>query len=69
MRAAAVRYGPVVALTLLGAALRFPTVDRQSFWLDELVTVSLVRKSFGGMVHAIPHSEATPYFSFLARSA
>ena len=45
--------------------LRFATLDRQSFWLDELVTVSLVRKSFGGMVHAIPHSEATPYLYYL----
>src|SRR5262245_6021669 len=32
----------VVALTALGALLRFPTIDRQSFWLDELVTVSLL---------------------------
>jgi mannosyltransferase len=45
--------------------LRFATLDRQSFWLDELVTVSLVRKSFGDMVHAIPHSEATPYLYYL----
>jgi hypothetical protein len=45
--------------------LRFATLDRQSFWLDELVTVSLVRKSFGAMVHAIPHSEATPYLYYI----
>jgi mannosyltransferase len=45
--------------------LRFATLDRQSFWLDELVTVSLVRKSFGDMVHAIPHSEATPYLYYI----
>ena len=45
--------------------LRFATLDRQSFWLDELVTVSLVRKSFGDMVHAIPHSEATPYLYYV----
>ena len=45
--------------------LRFATLDRQSFWLDELVTVSLVRKSFGAMVHAIPHSEATPYLYYV----
>jgi mannosyltransferase len=45
--------------------LRFATLDRQSFWLDELVTVSLMRKSFGDMVHAIPHSEATPYLYYV----
>jgi mannosyltransferase len=45
--------------------LRFATLDRQSFWLDELVTVSLVRKSFGDMLHAIPHSEATPYLYYV----
>lgn len=55
----------VAALTALAGVLRFATLDRQSFWLDELVTVSLVRKSFGGMVHAIPHSEATPYVYYL----
>jgi mannosyltransferase len=45
--------------------LRFATLDRQSFWLDELVTASLVRRSFGDMVHAIPHSEATPYLYYV----
>jgi hypothetical protein len=25
----------VVGLTVLGASLRFSTLDRQSFWLDE----------------------------------
>jgi mannosyltransferase len=45
--------------------LRFGSLDRQSFWLDELVTVPLVRKSFGDMVHAIPHSEATPYLYYV----
>jgi mannosyltransferase len=55
----------VAALTALAAALRFGTLDRQSFWVDELVTVSLVRRSFGGMVRAIPHSEATPYLYYV----
>ena len=55
----------VAALTVAGAALRFATLDRQSFWLDELVTVSLMRRSFGDMVHAIPHSEATPYLYYV----
>jgi uncharacterized membrane protein len=55
----------VAALTALAAALRFGTLDRQSFWLDELVTVSLVRRGFGAMVRAIPHSEATPYLYYV----
>jgi mannosyltransferase len=52
-------------LSALGGVLRFATLDRQSFWLDELVTVSLVRRNFGDMVHAIPHSEATPYLYYV----
>jgi mannosyltransferase len=55
----------VVALTVLAAALRFATLDRQSFWVDELVTVSLVRRTFGDMLRTIPHSEATPYLYYI----
>jgi mannosyltransferase len=55
----------VLALTALGAVLRFATLDRQSFWLDELVTVSLLRLDFGSMVAAIPESEATPYLYYV----
>ena len=55
------RWLPVVALTVLGAALRFPTLDRQSFWLDELVTVSLLDRGLGDVLHEIPRTEATPY--------
>ena len=54
MRAAAVRYGPVLALTLLGAVLRFPTLDRQSFWLDELVTASLLDRGLGDVAPRDP---------------
>lgn len=55
----------VSALTALGATLRFATLDRQSFWLDELVTVSLLHRSFGDMLAAIPGSEATPYLYYV----
>src|SRR6188472_2328043 len=65
MRAAAVRFGPVVALTLLGAVLRFPTLDRQSFWLDELVTASLLDRSLGDVLGEIPRTEATPYLYYV----
>ncbi len=53
------------ALTAIGAALRLATLDRQSFWLDELVTVSLLHESFGDMLGAIPESEATPYLYYV----
>jgi mannosyltransferase len=65
MRAAAVRYWPVLALTLLGAVLRFPTLDRQSFWLDELVTTSLLDRSLGDVLREIPRTEATPYLYYV----
>jgi mannosyltransferase len=61
MRAAAVRYGPVLGLTLLGALLRFPTLDGQSFWLDELVTASLLDRGLGDVLREVPRSEASPY--------
>ncbi len=65
MRAAAWKYGPVVALTLLGALLRFPTLDRQSYWLDELVTASLLDRGLGDVLHEIPRTEATPYVYYV----
>src|SRR3954453_11601694 len=50
----------VAGLTALGAALRFSTLAVQSYWLDEAVTVVLVRKSLGGGLSTIPNSESTP---------
>ena len=47
-------------MTVLGAAVRFGTLGVQSFWVDEGVTVHLVRMGFGDMLSAIPHSESTP---------
>jgi hypothetical protein len=52
-------------LTAIGAALRFATLDRQSFWLDELVTVSLLDRGFGDMLAEIRASEATPYLYYV----
>jgi mannosyltransferase len=51
---------PLVPIVGLAAALRFTELDARGFWRDEAVTVALVRKSFGGMLSAIPHSEGTP---------
>ena len=47
-------------LTVVGALLRFPTLDAKSFWEDEAITVFLVRRGFGSMLSAIPDSESTP---------
>jgi mannosyltransferase len=49
-----------LALVLLAAVLRLPTLSQQSFWLDEAYTVRLVRSSLGAMLRALPHSESTP---------
>jgi mannosyltransferase len=50
----------LIALTLAGAALRFATLDLQSFWYDEAVSVGLVRHDLFGMLDRIPGSESTP---------
>lgn len=52
---------PLIGLTLLGAALRFATLDLQSFDFDEAITVGRVLGgSFGHMLDVIPASESTP---------
>lgn len=51
---------PLVALTALGAALRFATLGAQSYWNDEAVTAKLLHQGFAEMVRAIPGSESTP---------
>ena len=50
----------LAALVAVAALLRFPTLDAKSFWVDEAVTVRLVRQDFGDMLSSIPHSESTP---------
>lgn len=50
----------VAALTALGALLRFPTLDVQSFWLDEATTVRLVGFDLGGLLSAVAREEVTP---------
>jgi mannosyltransferase len=56
---------PVAALTALGAALRLPTLDRQSLWLDELVTASLLDRGLGDVLAEIPRTEATPFVYYV----
>jgi mannosyltransferase len=58
MRARSVQ--ALAGLTVLAAILRFSTLDVQSFWFDEAVTVGLVKSSFGHMLSSIGGSESTP---------
>jgi len=51
---------PVVALTVLAAALRFYGLGHQGFWYDEGSTALLVRFSPGQMLGLIRQSESTP---------
>jgi uncharacterized membrane protein len=51
----------VAALTAAGAALRFSTLDLQSFWHDEAVTVGrILDPSLFTTLDHVPGSEATP---------
>jgi hypothetical protein len=50
----------ILALTFLGAVLRFATLDVQSIWLDESATIHLVDRGFGGMLSHLSSSESTP---------
>jgi len=48
------------ALVALGAALRLPTLEAQSLWLDEAFTASLMDLPFGAMLERIRLTESTP---------
>lgn len=48
------------ALVAVGAALRFATLDAQSFWQDEAATIDLLRDGFADMLRRLPESESTP---------
>jgi mannosyltransferase len=51
----------LVAVVVLGAALRFARLGHQSFEYDEIVTLQHVHQSFGGMLSSFPDfSESTP---------
>src|SRR3954447_26884142 len=55
----------LVAITVAGAALRFSTLDLQSFAHDEAGTVVLTRLGLGHMLDAIPDRETTPPLYFV----
>jgi hypothetical protein len=52
---------PLAALTLLAAALRFATLDLQSFWYDEAFTpVHVLHPSLVATLHGVVKTENTP---------
>lgn len=57
---------PLAALTLLAAALRFSTLDLQSFWYDEAFTpVHVLHASLASTLGAVVHHENTPPLWYL----
>ena len=51
----------MAGIVILGAGLRFATLDLQSYRYDEAVTVvRVLHPSFFDTVSAVPHSESTP---------
>lgn len=53
-------WAPLAAIVLLGAALRFATLGRQSLWFDEAATWQLTQLPFGEMLSALPDGESNP---------
>jgi mannosyltransferase len=56
---------PLLAIVLMAAAIRFATLDVQSFSDDELFTVWLVHMPFSDMVSTVPNTEATPHLFYV----
>ena len=52
---------PLLAITLLGFALRVLWLDRQSLWYDELFTVWASRLSLSALLDAVAADSQTPY--------
>jgi 4-amino-4-deoxy-L-arabinose transferase-like glycosyltransferase len=55
----------LAGITLAGALLRFVTLDVQSYWLDEVATVNILRNGFGDMLSAVSSGESTPHLYYI----
>jgi uncharacterized membrane protein len=55
----------LAGITLAGALLRFTTLDVQSYWLDEVATVNVLRHGFGDMLSAVSAGESTPHLYYI----
>src|SRR5215210_5873106 len=56
----------VAAITLAAASLRFPALSVQSLWLDEAVSVQLVRGDFGTLVESLRFEASPPLYYVIA---
>ena len=52
-------------LVVVAAAIRFITIDNQSFWMDEALTAYEAHLPFGAMVNTVLHVETTPPLYFV----
>jgi len=65
-RSRAAPWWPLLALTLLAAALRLSTLDLQSFWYDEAFTpVHVLHPSLWATLRSVVHTENTPPLWYL----
>jgi mannosyltransferase len=55
----------LVALTAAAAAIRFSTLDLQSYWYNEAATVALAKADFGHMLKLIRDQEGNPPLYYL----
>ncbi len=55
----------LVLVCVVGAVLRFATLDVQSLWYDEAVTAQLMALDLSGLLNAIPDSESSPPLYYL----
>ena len=56
---------PLIALVVLAAALRFPTLGLQSLWADEAFTAEIAGASFGDVLDRVADTESTPPLHYL----
>src|SRR3989442_9053819 len=57
----------LAAIVALGAAVRFATLGDRSYWIDEANTVTLMKVSFGDMLHQTLRTDTPPLYFLLAR--
>jgi mannosyltransferase len=50
----------LAGIVAIGAAIRFSTLDQQSFWLDEATTWGIVSHGLGHVLSTVPKTESTP---------
>jgi uncharacterized membrane protein len=55
----------LAGIVVAGGALRFATLDAQSYWLDEVATVNLLRQDFGDMISSVSAGESTPHLYYV----